>query len=108
MRIGRAWLPIGRAAARRRGKVDKHGIKQFDRYLSNDKVRPQVFLPRLARRLLAARKEVVVMIDWTEFAPDDHSTIVISMVTRHGRATPAGLEDGAHLEAQETARGLRG
>jgi hypothetical protein len=79
---------IGRAAARRRGKVDKHGIKQFDRYLSNDKVRPQVFLPRLARRLLAARKEVVVMIDWTEFAPDDHSTIVISMVTRHGRATP--------------------
>jgi hypothetical protein len=39
---------IGRAAARRRGKVDKHGIKQFDRYLSNDKVLPQVFLPRIA------------------------------------------------------------
>jgi hypothetical protein len=79
---------IGRAAARRRGKVDKHGIKQFDRYLSNEKVRPNVALPRLARRFIAARKEVVVMIDWTEFAPDGHSTIVISMVTRHGRATP--------------------
>jgi hypothetical protein len=30
----------------------------------------------------------VAVIDWTEFAPDGHSTIVISMVTRHGRATP--------------------
>jgi hypothetical protein len=79
---------IGRAAARRRGKVDKHGIKQFDRYLSNEKVRLDVTLPRLARRLIAARKEVVVVMDWTEFAPDGHSTIVISMVTRHGRATP--------------------
>ena len=100
---------IGRAAARRRGKVDKHGIKQFDRYLSNEKVRLDVALPRLARRLIAARKEVVVVMDWTEFAPDGHSTIVISMVTRHGRATPlvwktvrssklkrrrAGYEDG--------------
>jgi hypothetical protein len=47
-----------------------------------------VALPRLARRLIAARKEVVVVMDWTEFAPDGHSTIVISMVTRHGRATP--------------------
>jgi len=79
---------IGRAAARRRGKVDKHGIKQFDRYLSNDKVRPQVFLPRIARRLIAARKELVVALDWTEFAPDGHSTVVISIVTRHGRASP--------------------
>lgn len=79
---------IGRAAARQRGKVDKHGIKQFDRYLSNEKVRPDVALPRVARRLIAARKELVVALDWTEFAPDDHSTIVISMVTRHGRATP--------------------
>jgi hypothetical protein len=79
---------IGRAAARRRGKVDKHGIKQFDRYLSNEKVRPAVALPRIARRLIAARKELVAVIDWTEFAPDGHSTIVISMVTRHGRATP--------------------
>src|SRR5271170_4152828 len=100
---------IGRAAARRRCKVDKHGIKQFDRYLSNEKVRLDVALPRLARRLIAARKEVVVVMDWTEFAPDGHSTIVISMVTRHGRATPlvwktvrssklkrrrAGYEDG--------------
>jgi hypothetical protein len=79
---------IGRAASRRRGKVDKPSIKQFDRYLSNDKVRPQVFLPRIARRLIAARKEVVVVIDWTEFAPDGHSTVAIGMVTRHGRATP--------------------
>ena len=51
---------IGRTSARQRGKVDKHGIKQFDRYLSNEKVRSQVFLPRIVRRLIAARKEVVV------------------------------------------------
>lgn len=79
---------IGRASARHRGKIDKHGIKQYDRYLSNEKVRPQVFLPRIARRLLGARKELVAAIDWTEFAPDGHSTIAISMITRHGRAIP--------------------
>jgi hypothetical protein len=52
------------------------------------------------------------MIDWTEFAPDGHSTIVISMVTRHGRAASlawktvrtsklknrrAGYEDGVDI-----------
>lgn len=79
---------IGRASARRRGTVDKYGIKQFDRYLSNEKVRSEVFVPRIARRLIAARKELVAAIDWTEFAPDDHSTIAISMITRHGRAIP--------------------
>jgi len=29
-----------------------------------------------------------VALDWTEFDRDNHSTIVLSLVTRHGRATP--------------------
>jgi hypothetical protein len=26
--------------------------------------------------------------DWTDFDPDNHATLMLSMVTRHGRATP--------------------
>jgi hypothetical protein len=38
--------------------------------------------------LIGARREIIVSIDWTEFALDGHSTIAINLITRHGRATP--------------------
>lgn len=38
--------------------------------------------------ILGDRKELVVAIDWTDFDHDNHSTIAISVVTGHGRATP--------------------
>ena len=34
------------------------------------------------------RTEIVVSMDWTEFDADDHSTLVISLQTNHGRSTP--------------------
>ncbi|MCB9740667.1 MAG: IS4 family transposase [Deltaproteobacteria bacterium] len=34
------------------------------------------------------RDEVVVNLDWTEFDADDHSMLVASLQTSHGRATP--------------------
>jgi Transposase DDE domain len=79
---------IGRAAARRRGKSGKYGIKQFDRYLSNDKISFGIVFEEWVPRIVGARQEIVVALDWTEHALDGHSTIAISMVTRHGRATP--------------------
>jgi hypothetical protein len=79
---------IGRAAARRRGKSDKHAIKQFDRYLSNDRIQFGIVFAEWVPLVVGPRKEVVIAMDWTEHALDGHSTIAISMVTRHGRATP--------------------
>ena len=79
---------LGRAAARIRGVEAKHSIKQVDRLLSNHKVDVPRVQRRLARRIIGQRKDIVVSIDWTEFAPDGHSTVVISLVTHHGRATP--------------------
>lgn len=79
---------IGRAAAKRRGVSDKHSIKQFDRYLSNDKIAFGIVFDEWVPYVVGPRKEIVVAMDWTEYALDGHSTIAISMVTRHGRATP--------------------
>jgi hypothetical protein len=31
---------------------------------------------------------VVVAMDWTEFAFNEHSAVAISMITEHGKATP--------------------
>ena len=79
---------IGRAMARRRGREDKHAIKQFDRFLSNEKIELDVFFEDWVPYLVGARREIVVSMDWTEFALDGHSTIAINLITRHGRATP--------------------
>ncbi|NVJ08623.1 transposase [Myxococcus sp. AM001] len=38
--------------------------------------------------MVAERKAVTVTIDWTDFESDDHTTVAIQLVTRHGRATP--------------------
>ena len=38
--------------------------------------------------VVAARTEIVVALDWTEFDKDDQSTIAAYLVTSHGRATP--------------------
>ena len=38
--------------------------------------------------MVGVRVEIVVALDWTSFARDGHETIVLSMLTGHGRATP--------------------
>ena len=38
--------------------------------------------------LVAARPEVIVAMDWTDFDDDGHTVIALSLITRHGRATP--------------------
>jgi hypothetical protein len=79
---------IGRAAAHERDVVDKHSIKQVDRLLSNGKIEPTRVMRRIVRRLVGDRKDIVVAIDWTEYAPDEQSTVMVSLVNEHGRATP--------------------
>jgi hypothetical protein len=38
--------------------------------------------------VVAQRPEIVAALDWTDFDADNQSTIVLSMITSHGRATP--------------------
>jgi hypothetical protein len=38
--------------------------------------------------VIGPRQEIRVALDWTEFDHDNHSTIALNMITRHGRATP--------------------
>ena len=37
---------------------------------------------------MGQRKAIVVAMDWTDFDPDNQATLVLSLITRHGRATP--------------------
>jgi len=79
---------IGTAAATARGTNPKHGIKQFDRLLSNRKIADEKVLRAHIRFVLASRPVVVTTLDWTEYAEDGHHRIALSLVTRHGRSTP--------------------
>jgi hypothetical protein len=38
--------------------------------------------------VLGQRTQALVNMDWTDFEADDHTTLVVSLVTGHGRSTP--------------------
>ncbi len=79
---------IGAGYAAAAGTDPKHGIKQVDRYLSNEGISVEALLPAWAKFVLAGRKKLLIALDWTEFAADDHATLAAYVVTKHGRATP--------------------
>jgi len=80
---------IGTAMARARAYVfPKHGIKQVDRFMSNPKIKPVVLREGLVRAVVGRRQDVCLTMDWTDFDSDDQTTLVISLVLRHGRAIP--------------------
>ena len=79
---------VGRGLAQALGTLTKHGVKQVDRLLSNRGVDVWSFFAYWTPFIVGARTEVVVALDWTSFAADGQDTIVLSMVTGHGRATP--------------------
>ena len=60
---------------------------QVDRLLSNQGVNVWTFFAYWTP-YIGVRTEVVVALDWTSFAADEQETIVLSMLTGHGRATP--------------------
>ena len=79
---------VGRGLAQALGTLTKHGVKQVDRLLSNRGLNVWAFFAYWTPFIVGARTEVVVALDWTSFAADGQDTIVLSMVTGHGRATP--------------------
>ena len=79
---------VGTAMARAFGKKPKHGKKQVDRCLSNEKMVLSKHFKQLVSLVVGKRRNIVVTFDWTEFDKDDHSTICISLVTRGKRTQP--------------------
>jgi hypothetical protein len=79
---------IGAAYAKTAEIQPKHGVKQFDRFLSNQGIDVAKLRPAWVRFVLGGRPEVLLALDWTEFDDDDHATLCLYVVTTHGRATP--------------------
>ena len=79
---------IGRSLAAATGKSPKHCIKQVDRMLSNDGFPIEEVLPTYIRVIVGDREAVTLAMDWTEYPVNDQATVVLSLVTVHGRAMP--------------------
>jgi hypothetical protein len=79
---------IGRAYGWATDGDGKHGIKQVDRLLSNENVSPWALARSWIAIVVGPRQEVLIALDWTDFDKDDHTTLVASLITSHGRATP--------------------
>ncbi len=79
---------IGQGLAQAHELKQKHCIKQVDRLFSNPKLDVWDLFSDWVPYVLGERREIVVAMDWTEFDSDGHSTIMLSLITGQGRATP--------------------
>lgn len=79
---------IGQALAQARGLVTKHAVKQVDRLMSNSGIDVWDSFARWVPQQIGAQRDVLVAMDWTDFDHDGQSTLVLSLVTGHGRAAP--------------------
>jgi hypothetical protein len=83
-----AVTTIGHGLALARGLSGKHAVKQVDRMLSNQGIDLSTILPHWVGYIVGARTSINVAMDWTSFDADGQATILLSLLTRHGRATP--------------------
>lgn len=79
---------IGNALAQVRSLDPKAAVKQVDRLLSNSGLSPWELFGSWVSMVVGERWKVVVALDWTDFDDDDHTTICLHLLTKHGRATP--------------------
>ncbi len=79
---------IGQGLALADGLLPKHAIKQVDRLLSNQGIDVDALLGHWVPYVVGKRDSINVAMDWTDFDADKQSTIMLSLLTRHGRATP--------------------
>ncbi len=71
-----------------RGLSIEHAIKQVDRLLSNQGIDADAALRHWVRYVVAARTSINIALDWTDFDVDGQATIMLSLLSSHGRATP--------------------
>jgi len=78
---------IGQGLAQAKGLQAKHAIKQVDGLLDNPGLVMSTVFRLWIGFVLAQRTEAMVLLDWTDFDKDGHTTLVLSLVPTHGRAT---------------------
>jgi hypothetical protein len=83
-----AVCTIGQGLAAARSLKLKHAVKQVDRLLSNTAIVVDDILVHWVPFVVGARKSIMAAMDWTDFDADNQTTIMISLITDHGRATP--------------------
>ena len=71
---------IGQGLAAARGLNPKHA--------TNPMINVDDILVRWVPYVVGARDAILVALDWTDFDADKQATIMLSLVTDHGRATP--------------------
>jgi hypothetical protein len=79
---------IGQALAQARGLATKHAVKQVDRLISNAGIDVWDSFVHWVPRQVGVQPDILVAMDWTDFDHDGQSTLVLSLVTGHGRAAP--------------------
>jgi hypothetical protein len=79
---------IGQGLAHARGTLTKHAVKQVDRLLSNKGIDVWSLFAYWVPFMIGQRKSIAVAMDWTDFDADEQTTIMLSLLTNHGRATP--------------------
>jgi hypothetical protein len=79
---------IGQGLALARGLNTKHAVKQVDRMLANVAIDVDALLAHWVPFIVGQRPKIAVALDWTDFDADGHTTLMLSLITRHGRATP--------------------
>jgi hypothetical protein len=79
---------IGHGLALARGRLPKHTIKQVDRMLSNARINVDELSERWIPYVVGQRPNIVVAMDWTDFDADNQATIMLSLISKHGRSTP--------------------
>ena len=79
---------MGRGLAAANGLKDKHAVKQVDRLIGNEAIDVRKCFTQWVPYVIGNRKEIIIIADWTEFDSDNHSMLVLSIQTNHGRSTP--------------------
>jgi hypothetical protein len=79
---------IGQGLALGRGLTTKCAVKQVDRLLSNEGIDVDALLAHWVPFIVASRSEIAVAPHWTDFDADGQTTLMLSLLTRHRRATP--------------------
>ncbi len=93
---------IGQGLALARGRLTKHAVKQVDRLLSNPGIDVDALLRQWVPYVVGSRSSITVAMDWTSFDADGHTTVMLSLLCGHGRATlakvPSAAADGKPAE----------
>ena len=95
---------IGQALSQSLGLSAKHATKQVDRLVSNRKLDVWDLFDPWVRYVVADATDIVVALDWTDYAADGQTTIVASRITSHGRATPLVWKTHRKVEVTDGAR----